>query len=403
MVWTLSVTETIGYGALYYSFAVFIVPMRESLGTSVGVLTGAFSLALAVSGLAALLVGHWLDAYGARVVMTVGSLVGAAGLLAWSRAQSVAQLYAAFVVLGLAWSAVLYEPAFALVNRWFERDRPAALLTLTVVAGFASTVFLPLSQALEARLGWRDALGVLAGIVAFCAVPHGLLLRRSPADLGLSVDGRSRPAAATTAVAAGPADVRDAWRRRTVRWLTVAAVAETAAVTIVAIHLVSYLRDTDSSAAFAAAAAGALGILSVAGRLVVTAVAARGGLARTTAAVVAGQAVGVAALPLLPRPIDVVVFVLLFGAGFGVMTLARAALLGRYVDEAVYGRVSGRQTLAVNTGRIVAPTAASATIGWTGGYGVLLGAVAALTTTAALSLWRAHAAESTAGGDVDAR
>ena len=28
MVWALAVTETVGYGVLFYSFAVFVVPMR---------------------------------------------------------------------------------------------------------------------------------------------------------------------------------------------------------------------------------------------------------------------------------------------------------------------------------------------------------------------------------------
>lgn len=60
---------------------------------------------------------------------------------------------------------------------------------MTVVAGLASTVFLPLSRAVVDRMGWRSALLVLAGLLAACALPQALLLRRAPADLGLGVDG----------------------------------------------------------------------------------------------------------------------------------------------------------------------------------------------------------------------
>ena len=49
--------------------------------------------------------------------------------------------------MGLVGAAVLYEPAFAVINTWFDRDRAAELLTLTVVADFSATTFLSVSQA----------------------------------------------------------------------------------------------------------------------------------------------------------------------------------------------------------------------------------------------------------------
>ena len=65
-----------------------------------------------------------------------------------------------------------------------------------------------------------------------------------------------------------------------------------------------------------------------------------------------GSIITVAALLLLPRPTGLVVFVVLFGAGYGVMTIARAALLGTYVPQAVFGAVSGGQAMAAGAGRV---------------------------------------------------
>jgi MFS family permease len=392
MVWALSATVTVAYGVLFYAFAVFVVPMREELGASTGQLSGALSLAIAVHGAAAVAVGRHLDRHGARWLMTTGSLVGALSVVLWSQAQTLPQLYLAFVGVGLAGAALMYDPAFALVTTWFDRDRNAALLTLTVVAGFAATVFLPLSQWLVDGLGWRSALLVLAGLVAAGAVPHAVLLRRAPADIGLGVDGGPpAPAATADQVAPDRAVLRAAWRRRAVRLLTAAAVLETLAVTVVAVHLVAYLRDTGASASTAAWSAGAIGILSVAGRIAVTALAGRVGLARLSALMVGGQAVGVAALLTMPRPAGLVVFVVLFGAGFGVMTIARAALLGRYVPVRVFGSVSGRQALATGLGRVAAPGAAGALI-TTLGYTPALLAVAACSLGASALLVSAEAA-----------
>ena len=44
-------------------------------------------------------------------------------------------------------STVLYEPAFAVVTAWFERQRTRALTALTLLAGLASTIFMPRSSA----------------------------------------------------------------------------------------------------------------------------------------------------------------------------------------------------------------------------------------------------------------
>jgi hypothetical protein len=60
----LALTETVSFGVLAYAFAVFLMPMQHDLGWSPTAITGAYSLAVVVSGLAAIPVGWWLDRYG---------------------------------------------------------------------------------------------------------------------------------------------------------------------------------------------------------------------------------------------------------------------------------------------------------------------------------------------------
>ena len=126
--------------------------------------------------------------------MTAGSVLAAGCVLAWALANTVPVLYGAFAGMGLAGAAVLYEPAFATVNAWFDTRRQAALLTITMAAGLASTIFLPTAVILIDHLGWRHALVVLAVVQAVTAVPHALLLRRLPADHGWQRDGVRIPA-----------------------------------------------------------------------------------------------------------------------------------------------------------------------------------------------------------------
>jgi MFS family permease len=364
MVRALAVTEAISYGAMFYAFAVMLVPMRESFDAGTGEISLALTISLAVTGVAAVPAGRWLDRHGARGLMTVGSLLGAASVVGWSQARTLPQLYLAFAGIGLAGAAVLYEPAFAVINTWFRQDRHRALLTLTVIAGFSSTVFVPLSQLLVDGIGWRNAVLVLAALTGACAIPHALLLRRSPQDLALHPDGRVPHGEIPQPHEPGPVPraASTLWRTRTVRYLTAAAVLEGIAVTAVAVHLVAYLRDDGVGPTSAAAASGAIGALQVAGRILMTRQARRFGLARVAATIVAGQAVGVAALFAFPTAVGVVVFVVLFGAGFGVMTLARPALLGTFVGPEVFASVSGAQTAAITAGRVAAPIAAGSVI-----------------------------------------
>src|SRR4051812_1831239 len=194
VVGTLATTETISWGIIYYAFTAFLVPMQQELGWSTAALTGAYSLALLVSGLAAVPVGRWVDRHGPRLLMTLGSLGGTMLLLAWARIDSLPGFYLVWAVMGLVMATTLYEPAFTVVTTWFRRLRSRALLLLTFVAGFASTIFLPISTLLIEHLGWRQALLVLAAFLAVTTIPaHALILRRRPEDLGLLPDGDARP------------------------------------------------------------------------------------------------------------------------------------------------------------------------------------------------------------------
>jgi len=393
IVGVLAVTETVSWGILYYSFSVFLAPMQRDLDISTAASSGAFSVALVVMGLTAVPVGRWIDEHGARGLMTTGSVLAAVVVAAWSQVQTAGQLYAVLALLGVAAAMVLYEPAFAVVVRWFDRRRARALLVVTVVAGFASTIFVPTAAALEHAVGWRDALLVLAGVLAVTTVvPHAVVLRRDPADLGFAPDGgpvsgddtRARrghqhPGLRRTG--------RAMWGESRFRWMTLGFALHTLAVIAVSVHLFPFLREQGHGVAFAAGVTGSLGILSVTGRLVVTGLFARIPTAQVTAGVFALQ--GVAAVVLLLRPASAtaaVVFVVLFGLGFGVGTIARPALVVEAYGVAPYATVSALMGLALAAAKVVGPVTAGATRTVSGSYTPALVGLAVVCALSAVAL-----------------
>src|SRR5262249_37796615 len=158
LVWSLALAQLVSWGSIYYSFSLFVGDMEAELGWGRPALNGALSLGLMASGLAAYPVGAWIDRHGGRAVMTAGSLLGAALLLAWSQIHSLVGFYLLWLGLGLALSATLYDPVFAVVTRRFPHSYRTRITALTLIGGFASTVFIPLTKLFIDTLGWRHAL-----------------------------------------------------------------------------------------------------------------------------------------------------------------------------------------------------------------------------------------------------
>jgi MFS family permease len=360
LVGALGLTATVSYGILSYAFTVFVEPMTRDLGWSKATVTGAFSFAALVAGAAALPVGRWVDRHGARVVMTGGSVLATVGLVGWSRIESVAEYYAVWGLLGLAMAAVLYEPAFAVVAVWFRERRARALTLLTFVGGFASVVFVPVAGWLVTTVGWREALGWLALVYGtLTIVPHAVLLRRRPSDLGLRPDGKVVRAGASSEPVELSVPPHIALRSPAFRWLTVAFALSSLTTAAVSVHLVPLLLERGFDAGFAAGAMGLLGLMALPGRLVFTPLGSRLPRAGVTASIFLLQALACLAMLESGSTTAVWVFVVLFGAGFGAITPARAALIADTFGPSHFGRISGVLALWVALARAVGPVGAS--------------------------------------------
>lgn len=387
----LSAAETVSWGILYYSFSVFILPIESDLGWSRTEVTGAFSLALLVAGLAAIPVGHWLDARGARGLMTAGSVFGAVLFAALSRVTSLPAFYAVWSGLGVAMAMVLYEPAFAVVAAWFVRDRDRALTVLTVFGGLASTVLVPLATWLLEAQGWRGAVLTLAAVLALTTIPlHGLLLRGRPADIGQNPDGD----AATATIDSPPegelpslgAVVSEGRFWGLTASFTLASLVGVA----LSVHVIPYLTGKGISAATAAAVLAAVGLMQLPGRLVFGPIRRRLSWQWATALVLIVQAAAVVILAVGTSPMALAAFASLFGAGNGMCTLLRASTIAEMYGTARYGRVGGVMAFANTLGRAAGPVIASAVFVASGRYEWAFGLLAVGLGTAALLLvpWR---------------
>jgi len=391
---TLSVTETISWGILYYAFGILLAPMEREMGWSRAESTAAFSIALLVSATFAVPAGRWVDRGGARLMMTLGSCAGTALLVAWARVESLPALYLIWAAVGVTMAAVLYEPAFAVLAKWFVHDRERGFTILTLAAGLASTIFNPITSVLAGSLGWRHAVVVLAAFLGVTTIPlHALLLRGRPvaAARGAPVGAETRPDGERADV-----NARAALRTATFWFLALAFLIQSFAHAGISLHSVPMLIEWGYQPTFAATVIGFVGAMQVAGRLVFAPLRTRLSSRAVTMLILACQSAAFVILWGVPGTVGLFAFVGLVGISNGMATLVRASIVADLWGRTHYGAIAGALSVASTLARAVAPLGIGlAYLAW-GGYKPILISLAVLSALAMLSAGRALRAEATA-------
>lgn len=175
----LGITQIIGYGTLYYSFSILADDMAGDFGWSTEWIFAVLSAALLVGGLAAPLLGRWIDRFGAGRAMTAGSILAAIALIACACALNGPSFILALIAIQVASNLVQYGAAFALLVQIGPGTAQRSIVHLTLIGGFASTVFWPVTTALHAYMPWQGVYLIFAALNLVVAVPlHAWLSKR---------------------------------------------------------------------------------------------------------------------------------------------------------------------------------------------------------------------------------
>ena len=322
---TLGVTQTLAWGSTYYLPAVFADRISAALQLPRVWFFGVFSAALLLSGLLGPLAGRIIDRYGGRDVLAATNLVFAGGLVALAFASGWTGLVLAWTILGIGMGFGLYEAAFATVAGLYGRDARNAITGITLFAGFASTVGWPTSAIFIDTFGWRGACLAWAVLHLLIGLPlNRLLVPRTP------------PHAPETSHAPEAASG--------LPWTMIVLASVFGATwfvsTAMAAHLPRLLQAMGSTPAVAVAAASLVGPAQVAARLVEF-----GLLRRLSPMISARLATGLhpigATLLAIFGPVAAIPFVLLHGAGNGMLTIARGTLPLALFGPTGYGLRTG--------------------------------------------------------------
>lgn len=345
----------VSYGTLSYSFSVLVTASAAGGAFGTRAVALGFSLGLLVSGFSALAVGAAADARDPRRVLAFGAALGAVGLAGFAAAREVWQavLVLAFVC-GPALAATAYEPLYVLVNRWYsERERPRAYALLTLLSGVSISIFVPLTRALVDALGWRGAVLALAALLLAVgvAVPAFLTNPAPPA--------RGRPVAAPRIMG----DIWEGLRTATAGYWAFTALVFAASVAFMgaAFHIVAQLEARGFEPGPVAAAVAVTGLVSLPGRFLLPALAARVSATVLLAGAFAGLAAALLVASAASQWWHVWAYVGAFGVVFGAVYPLRAlAVSQQFGGEQQFGRLLGVQALAFAAARAAGPAAFAA-------------------------------------------
>ncbi|MFM2356622.1 MAG: hypothetical protein RLZZ528_2358, partial [Pseudomonadota bacterium] len=235
----LGLSQIIGYGTLYYAFAIQVPKVAATFGVGEPLLYGVFSAGLLAGGLVAPHAGRAMDRLGAPLLMVWGSVLAGVTLAVMAVAPVLWLWLAGVVVIEVISVTILYDAAFATLARLTGAGARRAITRLTLIAGFASTLFWPLTGWLAEALGWRGTYGVYAGLHLTVALGLHLWLWRQPVVARLAVTGGR-------AVSKGPelreaAPLPEALRPQAFRAVAVSFALSGALITALGVHMVPIL------------------------------------------------------------------------------------------------------------------------------------------------------------------
>ena len=338
----LGINQTLSWGMTFYLPAIVAGPVGSALHESGFHILGAFSWALLVTGACAPRVGKWIDRHGGRGALLLSIVVIAAGQAVLAFTPNLAVWYLGWTIIGVGMSMGLYDAAFATIGGLLGQEAGPSITGITLVAGFASTVFWTLGAALIDALGWHGLLLAYAGLMLCVNLPMVWLLV-PPAPPRPHQD-----------IAAGDASHSPAQTRALVllgaffalRWFITSAIA---------VHVLSLLQGINLTEAEAVGVAALIGPGQVVGRILEYAIGPRIDLLVKARIGALLFPLG-AGLLLIGGPYAAMGFALMYGMSNGILTINRGTLPLAMFGAAGYARILGWLAVPVLLAQATAPT-----------------------------------------------
>jgi MFS family permease len=360
-------------GALmFHAYGAYVVLLREEFGWSKTLLSAAFAMARAESGIFGPLQGWMTDRFGPRALIRTGMTIFGVGFILFSFIGSPVTFFITFFIMAVGSSLGGYLPITVALVSWFRRRRALALSISS--AGMAAGGFLVQFIALAmTHWGWRWTAFASGVLVLLVGVPLAQLVRHRPELFGEQPDGDRIDPAAPARRRARPAVVdftpREAVRTRAFWCMAVGHGAALLVVSAVMVHLIVHVTERLGYSLQQGAAV--LALLTVAQLTAQLGGGWAGDHFNKRALVVGCMVAHAAGLLLVAHATAfwmIAAFAILHGAAWGIRGPLMSAIRADYFGAASFGTITGISSMIVMLGMMGGPLVAGILADRTGSY-----------------------------------
>ena len=376
-------------GALmFHAYGAYVVLLREEFGWSKTMLSAAFAMARAESGIFGPLQGWLTDRLGPRVLIRIGMTILGIGLVLFSQIGSPVTFFLTFFMMAVGSSLGGYLPISTAIVSWFRRRRALALSIRSSGSAVGGILVQVVALALT-HWGWRWTAFVSGLLVLALGIPLAQLVRHRPEAFGEQPDGGD---AGTSPAERGVPVVdftpREAVRTRAFWLISLGHGAALLVVSAVMVHLIVHV--TERLGYSLRQGASVLALMTV---VQLTAQLGGGWIGDRFSKrwiVVGCMLAHAAGLLILAHAVAfwmLVAFAVLHGVAWGIRGPLMSAIRADYFGAASFGTISGISSMIVMLGMMFGPLVAGVVADRTGSYVPgfqMLAALAALGSVAFL-------------------
>jgi MFS family permease len=351
-----------------YSFGVFFKPVLNEFGWSRAATSGAYSLNMALTGIAGILAGRLSDRFGPRPVLTVCGLLLGLGFVLMSRVSEIWHIYFFYGVLAGAGMGGTFVPLMSTVTRWFVKRRGLASGIVVSGIGFGMFVLPLLANFLISSYSWKTSYAILGFITMGLMVTTAQFLRRAPTQSALLAREAKTVLADNANLQSQGRTFREAVRTRQFWTIIVMSLFFVFTLHTVLVHIVAHATDIGISAAAAATILSIIGVASIISKIIMGSLGDRIGNRRTMILVFLLTTLSFLWLLFAGKLWMLYVFAAVFGLGYGGFATTQSPMVADYFGLRAHGTILGLVGFATTSGGAIGALVAGSIFDISGSY-----------------------------------
>jgi len=356
---------------MFHAYGAYVVKLREEFGWSKTLLSAAFAMARAESGIFGPLQGWLTDRFGPRVLIRTGMAIYGVGFILFSFVNGPVTFFLTFFLMAVGSSLGGYLPIGVAVVSWFRRRRALAL-SISSCGMSAGGILVQLIALSLTHWGWRWTAFASGVVILAAGIPLAQVVRHRPEPYGFLPDGIPTDAPPDTPRRARRSvdfTAGEAIRTRAFWLISAGHGAALLVVSAVMVHLIVHV--TERLGYTLQQAATVLALLTVV-QLVAQLSGGWAGDRFSKRLICVGCMVGHAAgLVILAHATAfwmLLAFAIIHGAAWGMRGPLMSAIRADYFGAASFGMISGVSSMVLMVGMMGGPLVAGILADRTGSY-----------------------------------